>query len=100
MSESRDFWVMATAAPSNHCGGVTVFYREAKHFDIEYRRLQGPNFVSFHLVTGGRWWHIVGLYISPRYASTIEDVLASIRDRPYWSETLVAGNLNANLFRS
>ena len=23
--ESRGFWVMATAAPSAHCGGVAVF---------------------------------------------------------------------------
>ena len=37
------------------------------------------------------------LYISPIDASTIEDVAAAIRDRPYGDKILVDGNLNANL---
>ena len=36
-------------------------------------------------------------YIDPRNASTIEDVNVDIRDIPYRSELLVAGDLNANL---
>ena len=36
-------------------------------------------------------------YISSREASTIEDVSATIKARPYRSDLLVAGDLNVNL---
>ena len=41
--------------------------------------------------------HIVGLYISPSDASTIEYVAAAIRAWPCEAEILVAGDLNVNL---
>ena len=55
------------------------------------------NVISFHLVMERRWWHVVGCYISPRDASTIENAAAAIRYQPYRSEILVAGDINANL---
>ena len=39
----------------------------------------------------------MGCYISPYNASTIEDIIASIRRRPQGAELLVAGNFNADL---
>ena len=39
----------------------------------------------------------MGCYIAPRNSSTIEDIAAAIRDRPYGADLLVAGNLNAKL---
>ena len=48
-------------------------------------------------MAGRQWWYVVGCYIAPRDAPTIEDVAAAIRDQPYGSELLVAGDLNANL---
>ena len=39
----------------------------------------------------------MGCYIAPRNSSTIEDIAAAIRDRPYGTDLLVAGNLNAKL---
>ena len=41
--------------------------------------------------------YVVGCYIAPSDASTIEYVAAAIRDKPYRTKLLVAGNLNANL---
>ena len=39
----------------------------------------------------------MGCYISPGNDSTIEDVDTAIRDQPYGSELLVAGDFNINL---
>ena len=95
--ESGGFWAMVTKAPIPHRGNIAIFYREAEHFAIKELLLHVPNVISFQLVTG-RWrWHVVEYYISPRDASTIEDVDAAIRAQPYRAEFLVAGNLNANL---
>ena len=69
----------ATADPSAHRGGIAIFYRKAEHFATKDLRLHGPNFISFQMVMGGRQWHVVGCYIAPRYASTIEDISAAIR---------------------
>ena len=88
---------MKMVAPSAHRGGVTIFYRKSDHFAIKELRLHGPNFISFQLVTGRCRWHAVGCYIAPSNALTIEDVAAVIRDRPYGTKILVAGDLNANL---
>ena len=74
-----------------------IFYCKANHFAIKELRLHSPSVISFQLVTGRRKWHVVGCYISPSNASTIEDVTASIRDQPYGAELLVSGDLNANL---
>ena len=88
---------MATEVPSAHRCGVAVFNREEEHFDIEKLRIHGLNVVIFQLVTGRWQWHTVECYISHINTSTIEDVTAAIRDRPYGVKLLVAGYLNANL---
>ena len=95
--ESSGFRVMATEVLSSHRGGVASFYREAENFSIEELRLHGPNIIGFQLVTWRRRWHVMGCYIAPNNALTIEDVAAAIRDRPYGAELLVTGNLNSNL---
>ena len=80
--ESRIFRVTETAAPSAHYGGIAVFYCEAEHFAIEELHLHNSNVFILQLVTGRKWWNIVGWYISPRNALTIEDVVLDVRDRP------------------
>ena len=65
---------------SARCGGFAIFYREAEHFDIKEIRLHGPNFISFHMVKGRQRWDVVGCYIVPRNALTIEGVTAAIMD--------------------
>ena len=56
------------------------FYREAEHFVVKELCLHDLNIISFHLVTGRRWWHVVGCYLAPSDTSTIEDVASAIRD--------------------
>ena len=88
---------MVIEATSAHHGSVAIFYREVEHFAIEELRLHGRNGISFQLVTGRRQWHVMGCYISPRNASTVEDFAVAIRDQPYGAELLVVGNLNTSL---
>ena len=52
--ESSGFWVMATEAPSAHCGGVAIFYCKTEHFATKELRLYGPDVIRFQLVTGRR----------------------------------------------
>ena len=53
--------------------------------------------MSFELAMGARRWYIIGCYLAPDDTSTIESVVASLEERPWGSELLVAGDLNENL---
>ena len=62
-----------------HRGGITVFYREAEQFALEALHLHGPNEFSFQMVSGGQRWNIVGCYITPDGALTIEIIIMAVR---------------------
>ena len=70
---------------------------KGKHFTLEAFRLQGPNVVSFQLETGGQRWHVVGFYIAPDNALTIEDVITVTIKWFRGADILVAGDFNADL---
>ena len=55
------------------------------------------NVVSFQLESGDRWWYIVGCYLAPDDASTIEDIVAAISKRPWGAALLAVGDFNTNL---
>ena len=57
----------------------------------------GTNVASFHLATGERRWYIIGCYLYPDVASTIDCVVAALREFPQGLELLVAGYFNAYL---
>ena len=46
-------------ATSKHQGGVLLFYRNLSHFQVEEHQKFGPNFISFHLESGKKWWYTV-----------------------------------------
>ena len=73
---------MELEVPSTHSGGVAVFYRAVKHFSVKALWMYGANVVSFQLVSSGLWWFIMGCYLTPDNASTIEDVVVAIRQHP------------------
>ena len=97
MRGSSGFRATKTTAQSAHRGVVAVFYRKVEHFAIEELRLHGPNVISFQLFTRRHKLHIVGCYIAPSNALTIEGVVSTMRSQPCGYELLVAGDLNANL---
>ena len=64
---------------------------------MEELHIYSTKFVSFHMASGGQRWHIVGCYLSPDNASTIEDVVEAIRQHPWGAVMLVDGNFNTDL---
>ena len=95
--ESDGYRVVATDAPSRHRGGVAIFYRPSPLFAVEAVRQFGPNVVSFQLATVARRWYIIGCYLSPNEKSTIESVVAALKERPKGTALVVAGDLNTDL---
>ena len=60
-------------------------------------RYFGPNLLSFEVATGGRQWYIIGCYIAPDNARTIERVVTVLWDQPRGTALLVGGEFNTNL---
>ena len=85
--------------PILNCSGVTVFYREAGNFILEALCLHGPNVASFQLATERQRWNVIGYYIAPGNAYTIEDVVVAIRRRPQGGELLADGDLGSTIRR-
>ena len=56
-----------------------------------------PNVVRLQLETGGRQRYIIGCYLSSDDTSTVESVVAALKECPQGSELLVAGDFNANI---
>ena len=57
----------------------------------------GPNVVGFQMATGKQQWYIVRCYLAPDNTSTIESVIAALKERPQGAELLVAGDFNVQL---
>ena len=94
---SAGYRVVATDAPSRHSGGIAMFYREGAGFAVEEVRPYGPNVLSFEVVSGRRRWYIIGCYLAPDDAQTIERVVTSLGDQPKGTALVVAGDLNTDL---
>ena len=57
----------------------------------------GLNAVGFQMATGARRWYIIGCYLSPDDTSTIESVVAALKEQPRGAALMVAGYLNTTL---
>ena len=95
--ESAGYCVVATDAPSRHRGGVALFYRPSSLFVVEAVREYGPNVLSFEVATGGRRWYIIGCYLAPDDARTIERVVTALGYQPRGTALLVTGDFNTDL---
>ena len=94
---SAGYSVIATDAPSQHRGGVALFYRSKPHFVVEAVERFGPNVLGFQVATGERRWYIVGAYVSPEDEEAMETVVAAIGMKPQGAELMVAGDFNADI---
>ena len=74
-----------------------MFYWLSSRFAVEAVRQFGPNFGGLHLATGARRWYIIGCYLAPDDTSTIESVVAALKERPQGTALLVARDLNTTL---
>ena len=64
---------------------------------MEAVREYGPNVLSFEVATGARRWYIIGCYLAPDDAETIERVVTALGDQPKGNTLIVAGDLNTDL---
>ena len=95
--ESDGYSVVSMGVPIRHCGRVVLFYRVQSQFSVKALQQFGTNVVRFYLVKGEQQWYILGCYLFPNDASTIECVFVAVGKGPLWSELLVAGNFNTEL---
>ena len=91
------FCIVSLDTPSHQCRGMALFYKGSPRFMSESHQQHGPNVISFNLVTGGRYWNMVGCCLMPRDASTLESISVAIGHRTRGSEILVASNFNIDL---
>ena len=91
------YWVVVSESLSAHSGRANFFFCEAEEFTVEVFHLHNANIFSFQLASGVQWWYIMGCYLVPDDASTIEGVVTSIRQQPLGAELLVTGDFNYDL---
>ena len=89
--------MVATEAPIVHSGSIAVLYMAVDHFYVESLQTYWANVISFQLASGDMGWYILGCYLAPDNASTIEDVVAAIGKRPQGATLIVFGDFNSNL---
>ena len=63
---------------------------------MESHQKHVPNVISFQLVTGRQRWCMVGCYLAPRDAFTLEIIIAAIGRRHRGTHILFVGNLNTD----
>ena len=80
-----------------HSGSIAVLYMAVDHFYVESLQTYWANVISFQLALGDMRWYILGCYLAPDNASTIEDVVAAIGKRPQGAALVVVGNFNTYL---
>ena len=76
---------------------MALFYRPLEEFAVEEVRDYGPNVISFEVVTVRRRWYIIGCYLAPKDARTIELVVTALGDQPRGTALVVAGDFNTDL---
>ena len=74
-----------------------MFYQPSPHYAVETVHQFGPNVIGFQLDTGERRWYIVVCYLATDNNSTIESVVAALKECPQGAKLLVVGDLNVNL---
>ncbi len=94
---SSGYNVQSTQAPSKLQGGISLFWRTSRRYEIEEVEMWGPNVLSFQLILGATRWYIVVCYIPPTNLTTLMHV-----DEAWWAcpkgcHPIFLGDLNVNL---
>ena len=97
MRRSARYKVVTTPAPSQHHGGVALFYWNSPAFAVEAIRQLGANIIACQLETRGRLWYTVGYYLAPGDRTTIRDVEAAMVEQKRVTDFIVEVELNMDL---
>ena len=71
-----------TDTPRRHHIRVVVFYQPSPRYAVEAIQQLRSNTVGFQLATGERRWYIIRCYLAHNDTSTIESVVAALKERP------------------
>ncbi len=94
---SSGYNVQSTHAPSKWQGGISLFWRTSKTYEIKEVELRGPNVLSCQLVSGATRWYILGCYIPPTNLTTLMHINESWWACPKVCLPILLGDLNVNL---
>ncbi len=94
---SSGYNAQSTHAPSKWQGGISLFWRTSRTYEIEEVEMRGPNVLSFQLILGATRWYIVGCYIPPTDLTTLMHVDEAWRACPKGCHPILLGDLNVNL---
>jgi hypothetical protein len=94
---SSGYSVVASNAPSVHQGGIALFWRPNKLYEVEDWQIRGPNVLTFVLATGNTRFFAVGCYIPPNDLSTLTTIEQAWNECPRGHTPILLGNLNVNL---
>jgi hypothetical protein len=94
---SSGYSVVTSDAPSSHQGGIALFWRANKTYEIEDWRIRGPNVLSFVIETGSQRFYVVGCYMPPNDLRTLPQVEQALNECPKGHAPLLIGDLNVNL---
>ena len=64
---------------------------------VEAHQQHGPKVASFQMVAVGRHWYVVGCDLPHGDTSTIECVIADIRQKPRLTVLLITRDFNTNI---
>ncbi len=89
--------VFASNAVSVRQGGVTLFWKPNKLYEIKEWQVRGPNVITFVVVMGVERYYAVGCYILPNNLTTLTHVEGAWNDCPKRHIPILLGDLNINL---
>jgi hypothetical protein len=89
--------VITPDAPSVHQGGIALFWRANKMYEVKDWRICGPKVLSFVVVTGSQRFYVVRCYIPPTNLSTLPKIKQALNEKPKGHTPLLIGDLNVNL---
>jgi hypothetical protein len=94
---SSGYHVRATHVPSTWQGGISLFWRARDLYEVKEVEMQGPNVLSFLLVSGATRYYTVGCYIPPNDLITLTHIEQAWMACPKGCLPIVLGDLNINL---
>ena len=103
LGQSKDHYqlsgysVVASNAVSVHQGGIALFWRPNKSYEVKDWSVHGPNVLLFVIVMGGTRFYAVGCYIPPNNLNTLATIVQAWNECSTGHTPFLLGDLNVNL---
>ncbi len=89
--------VFAPNAVSVQQGGIALFWKQNKLYEIKEWWKHGPKVITFAVVSGGKRYCTVGCYIPPTNLMTLTHFEAAWNECPKGHTPILLGDLNIKL---